>query len=97
MMTRADILQLTNEFLTLLNWKELEVTHYQRDQGPYSQHLMEQCTLKVNYYLYTNIYYYLETSGGLSSNPYLNVVHFLTPVLFRHLWQLKAVFSCIGV
>jgi hypothetical protein len=25
----------------------------------------------------TNIYSYLETSGGQSSNPYLNVVHFL--------------------
>jgi len=24
----------------------------------------------------TNIYYYLETSGGQSSNLYLNVVHF---------------------
>jgi len=27
--------------------------------------------------LNTNIYSYLETSGGQSSNPYLNVVHFL--------------------
>jgi len=26
--------------------------------------------------LYTNIYSYLETSGGISYNPYLNVVHF---------------------
>jgi hypothetical protein len=26
--------------------------------------------------LNTNIYPYLETSGGQSSNPYLNVVHF---------------------
>ncbi len=26
--------------------------------------------------LNTNIYSYLETSGGQSSNPYLNVVHF---------------------
>ncbi len=38
---------------------------------------MEQRTLKnVNYYLNTNIYTYLETSGGQSSNLYLNVVHF---------------------
>ncbi len=38
---------------------------------------MEQHTLKnVNNFLNTNIYSYLETSGGQSSNPYLNVVHF---------------------
>ncbi len=53
---------------------------------------MEQCTLKnANNYLNTNIYSYLETSGGQSSNLYLNVVHFLTPVLIRYLWQLKSV------
>ncbi len=39
---------------------------------------MEQHTLKnVNNCLNTNIYSYLETSGGQSSNPHLNVVHFL--------------------
>ncbi len=38
---------------------------------------MEQRTLKnVNNYLKTNIYSYLETSGGQSSNLYLNVAHF---------------------
>jgi hypothetical protein len=38
---------------------------------------MEQHALKnVNNCLNTNIYSYLETSGGQSSNPYLNVVHF---------------------
>jgi hypothetical protein len=38
---------------------------------------MEQRTLKiVNNYLITNIYSYLETSGGQSSNVYLNVAHF---------------------
>jgi len=41
---------------------------------------MEQHTLKnVNNCWNTNIYSYLETSGGQSSNPHLNVVHFLTP------------------
>ncbi len=39
---------------------------------------MEQHALKiVNDYLNTNIYSYLETSGGHSSNLYLNVVHFV--------------------
>jgi hypothetical protein len=39
--------------------------------------LMEQIALKnVNNCLYTNIYSYLETSGGISYNHYLNVVHF---------------------
>jgi hypothetical protein len=32
----------------------------------------------VNSCLNTNIYSYLETSGGQSSNLYLNVVHFFT-------------------
>ncbi len=39
--------------------------------------------------LNTNIYSYLETSGGQSYNLYLNIVHFLTLVLIRHLWQLR--------
>jgi len=38
--------------------------------------IMEQRTLKnVNNYLNTNIYSYLETSGGQSSDLYLNVVY----------------------
>ncbi len=60
---------------------------------------MEQHVLKnVNNCLNTNIYYYLETSGGQSSNPCLNVVHF-----FKHQsWleicgSLRHLFSCIGV
>jgi hypothetical protein len=40
---------------------------------------MEQRTLQnVNNCLNTNIYSYLETSGGQSSNLYLNVVHSIT-------------------
>jgi hypothetical protein len=51
---------------------------------------MERHALKnVNNCLNTNIYSYLETSGGQSSNLYLRLVHFSTPVLIRHLWQLK--------
>jgi len=38
---------------------------------------MEQRALKnVNNCMSTNIYSYLETSGGQSSNIYLNIVHF---------------------
>jgi hypothetical protein len=38
---------------------------------------MQQHTLKnVNNCLNTNIYSYLETSGGQSSNPYLTYVRF---------------------
>ncbi len=41
-----------------------------------TQRSMEQCTSKnVNNYLKTNIYSYLKTSGGQSSNLYINVVH----------------------
>jgi hypothetical protein len=43
----------------------------------YDTATMEQCTLKnVNNYLNTNIYSFLETSGGQSFNLCLNVVHF---------------------
>ncbi len=52
---------------------------------------MEQCALKMNQCLNTNIYSYLETSGGQSYYQHLKVVHFLTPVFIRHLWQLKTV------
>ena len=56
---------------------------------------MEQSALKnVNNCLNTNIYSYLEMSGCQSSNLYylyLNVIHFSTPVIIRHLWQLKTV------
>jgi hypothetical protein len=33
----------------------------------------------------------VQATGGPSSNLYLNIVHFLAPVLIRHLWQLKTV------
>jgi hypothetical protein len=53
---------------------------------------MEQCALEnVNNCLNTNIYSYLETSGGESFNLYLNVVHFFNTSLIRHMWQLKTV------
>jgi hypothetical protein len=44
----------------------------------YKMQQLEQHTFKnVINYLITNIYSFLETSGGQSSNLYLNVVHFL--------------------
>ncbi len=44
----------------------------------WSNFSMEQHILRnVNNYLNTNIYSYLETLGGKSSNLYLKVVHFL--------------------
>ncbi len=46
-------------------------------KGEMGQSIMEQCALQnVNNCLNTNIYSYLETSGGQSSNLYLNAVHF---------------------
>jgi len=41
--------------------------------------------------LNANIYSYLKTSGGQSSNLYLNLVHFFNTSVIRHLWQLKTV------
>ena len=53
---------------------------------------MEQRTLEnVNNYQNTSINSYLKTSGGQSYNLYLNVVHRLTTVLIKHMWQLKTV------
>jgi hypothetical protein len=53
---------------------------------------MELQALKnVNSHLNINIYSYLETSGGQSSNLYLNGVHFFNTVLIRHMWLFKKV------
>jgi hypothetical protein len=49
---------------------------------------MEQYALEiVNSCWETRITSYLEASGGQNSN----AVHFSTPLLIRHLWQLKIV------
>ncbi len=57
---------------------------------------MEQHILRiVNKCFNTNIYSYLETSGGQSYNPYLNVVNFSTPVITEHLWQLDTYFPAL--
>jgi hypothetical protein len=53
---------------------------------------MEQHALRnVNNCLNTNIYSYLEISGGQSLNLFLSLFIFSTPVLIRHLRQLKVV------
>jgi hypothetical protein len=44
---------------------------------------MDQCALKnTNNCLNTNVYSYLETPGGPSSNLYLNVVHFFNASVY---------------
>ncbi len=54
--------------------------------------IMEQCALKnVNICWNIAIPFYLKTSGGQNSNPYLNVVHFSNRVLIRYLWHIKTV------
>jgi hypothetical protein len=50
---------------------------YRPNLSVWSHGAMKQCTLKnVTNCLNTNIYSYIETSGGKSSNLYLNVIHF---------------------
>ncbi len=45
-----------------------------------------------------NIYSYLETPGGESSKPYLNVVHFFKHQSWLEIYgSLRQLFSCIGV
>ncbi len=56
-----------------------------------SLNTMEPQLKNVNNCLNTNIYCYLDASDGQNSKLYLNVVHFLTSVLIRHLWQRKTV------
>jgi len=47
-----------------------------------SRFQMEKHTFKnVDYCLNSNIYSYLETSGGQSSNQYLNAVHFFNTIV----------------
>ncbi len=59
---------------------------------------MEQLNLKnVNNCLNTNIYSYLETSGGKSFNLYLNVVHIFNTSVLDICGSLSWLFSCIGV
>ncbi len=53
---------------------------------------MEQHTFKnVNNCLNTNIYSYLEKSGGQNYNPYLNVDHFFNTRVNSTSGQLKTV------
>ncbi len=58
-------------------------------KGLFTCAIEEHPLRNLNNYLNTNIYSYLETFGGQSSNLYLSVAHFSTPVLIRHLLQLK--------
>jgi hypothetical protein len=60
---------------------------------------MEQHALKnENKCLNTNIYSFLETSGGQSSNLYFNVVHFFNAsVNWTSVANEDSFFSCIGV
>jgi hypothetical protein len=47
------------------------------------RNLMEQNTLKnINNCSNTNIYSYLETSGGQSCNLYVNVVYFFNTIVY---------------
>ena len=60
--------------------------------GLWNAYTMKQHVFKnVNNCLNTNIYSYLEMSGGKSFILYLYGVHFSTPVIIRHLWLLKTV------
>ncbi len=60
---------------------------------------MEQCTLKnVDNCLNTDIYSYLETSGGKMYYLYLNVVHFLnTNVNYTSVTASDSCFPALGI
>ncbi len=64
-------------YLTLTERREQKSVLYQATGGSTAGRTMEQRALKnVNNYSNNNIYFYLETSAGQSSNPYLIVVLF---------------------
>ncbi len=57
---------------------------------------MEQRTFKnVKNYFDSNIYTFSETSGGQSSNLYLNVVHFIIPDILDPVLQPDPTFSIL--
>ena len=59
---------------------------------------MEQRALKnVNNYLNTNIYSYLEASGGQNSNIYIGSSFFQHQCELNICGSLKLLFSCISV
>jgi len=63
-----------------LKWNTVDLTILKRLIISSTIQTMEQRTLKnINNCLNTNIYSYVETSGGQSYFLYLNFVHFLTP------------------
>ncbi len=61
--------------------------------------IMEKHALKnIKNCMNTYIYSYLETSGGQSSRPYLNGVHFFQHQSWSEICgSLRKLFSCIGV
>jgi hypothetical protein len=77
-----------------------DVLNIQITFSDYSEHsLMEQHTFNnENNYLSTNIYSYLETSGGQSSTLNLNVVHFFQHQSYLDICgSLTLLLSCIDV
>ena len=77
---------------TCIKWKVIKFLISLQPLRKSKQLRMEQRDLKnLNNCLNTNIYSYLEKSGGQSSNLYLHVDHFYTHVLIRRLWQLVTV------
>ncbi len=78
------------EILVPLATANIMLPHLVPEQKQNKNMTMEQHTLK-NVINCWNTSIYSQSSGGQSSSLYLNVVHFSTPVLIRHLCQLKTV------
>jgi len=73
-------MQYNNE---LIEGGNLKVIPQQPQDKSENKDIIEQHALKnVNNCLNTNIYSCLETSGGKSSNPYLNVVQFFNTSVY---------------
>ncbi len=53
------------------------------------EHTLKKCKQLLEY----QNEIYIETSGGQNSNSYSSIVHFSTPLLVRHRWQLNTVVS----
>jgi hypothetical protein len=80
MMLSFDVLSLLCESASLSQYQFISQYIVMVKRGntiPNANSTMEQrCLKNVNNCLYTNVYSYFETSGGISYNPYLNGVIF---------------------
>ncbi len=74
--------------MSSLYYKHIAITNY---NSSIINRLGASLTDNARVIIYDRHIFIEQATGGESSNLYLNVVHFSTHVLIRHLWQLETV------